>query len=1172
MKPNIIKTALFGLVLMALSGITNAQWLSITKAGQAPKTVSLLQSGNNQIVFEINVPGLEKSSVKTKGGDFDLLTVPGHGYNTGIGQPRLPVISEWLEIPQGATAAAEFQILESREVSLKELGLEQKIVPVQHPVPKIEGAADKIPFAMDESLYSKNEYFGQARVTLSQPVSMRSKRAVLASFWPVAYNPVSGMLKIATRVKITVNLSGSDQARTNSIYQKYSSKLYDRHVSGITINELAIDKTAKVVPPAPVNQLIIVVDSLYNGIQSLVDWDTRKGFYVTVTKTSEIPGGVDTTSIRQYILAQYNGANPPDLVLLVGDINGIPAHRSTEEDYPYTDLYYSTMAGSDIIPDLYVSRISVINTVQLANYINKYLDYQQGSWGATQDWMSKAYFTGSDDYSYHLFAEATDNYCMALSRAHGMTCDSLYAYYGTGTPVATAFNDGRTVMAYTGHGSYTSWGGPGFTQANVNALTNAYKSSFVTSFACQTGDFGNSVYPECFGETWIRSADKGAIAFWGSSVYSYWDEDDILQRRMYDAFLDSGYTLIGGMTVKAKLDLGRYYNWTSGPSVTVKRYFEEYNILGNAGVDLYTQQPAAMAVSHPANVPTGPSQVSINVQSAGLPLSEALVCVLRPSTKAILGAGYTDASGNILLNINPGASDSLAVTVTAHNKIPYQGQMQAADGAYVWYYRHTVSDPAGNNDGMLNPGESVGMMLWLKNFGSDTAQTVSAKLRTSDAYITMTDSSESYGDIAPGDSIGIPGFALDVSAAASDNHSVMFVVECRDSRDTVWQSGFSELIKAPVLGYQSHLILDPAAGGNDNQILEPGESDSIRVMLRNSGGQTATGTTSLLSTSDPYLTITGNSAAYGDLGTGDSAVSMPSYYVTVGTPPVSPYFAWVRLDISALSGGYARTDSFRVVIGSSGFFDNVEDAGLDAKYAVESQWHVTGQSSYSPGHSWWCGDSASGQYSSMLDASLITPDIILGPSSELSFWHKYSTEATFDFCHIDYSQDGAGSWTSLGTFDGNQSSWVKQTYDLSSLASGSVIKVRFRFTSDASITGTGWYVDDIRVQESTGVAGTQTDPGLPAAIKLGLAYPNPCSNGTEIKYDLPYKTALKFKVYNITGQAVRTIDLGVQSPGTDKVLFWDGRDQNNQKAATGVYFYQLNAEGFSATRKIVVIK
>ncbi|MBI4725646.1 T9SS type A sorting domain-containing protein [candidate division TA06 bacterium] len=70
---------------------------------------------------------------------------------------------------------------------------------------------------------------------------------------------------------------------------------------------------------------------------------------------------------------------------------------------------------------------------------------------------------------------------------------------------------------------------------------------------------------------------------------------------------------------------------------------------------------------------------------------------------------------------------------------------------------------------------------------------------------------------------------------------------------------------------------------------------------------------------------------------------------------------------------------------------------------------------------------------------------------------------------------------------------------------------------------------------------------------------------------MPNKTSLELKVYNITGQVVKTIDLGTKDPGYQKV-YWDGRDQNNQRVAAGVYFYQLNAAGFSATKKLIMVK
>jgi flagellar hook assembly protein FlgD len=52
---------------------------------------------------------------------------------------------------------------------------------------------------------------------------------------------------------------------------------------------------------------------------------------------------------------------------------------------------------------------------------------------------------------------------------------------------------------------------------------------------------------------------------------------------------------------------------------------------------------------------------------------------------------------------------------------------------------------------------------------------------------------------------------------------------------------------------------------------------------------------------------------------------------------------------------------------------------------------------------------------------------------------------------------------------------------------------------------------------------------------------------------------------------VRTIQMGIQDPGNQSV-FWNGRDQNDKKVAAGIYFYQLKAGGFSAAKKLVVIK
>jgi hypothetical protein len=116
---------------------------------------------------------------------------------------------------------------------------------------------------------------------------------------------------------------------------------------------------------------------------------------------------------------------------------------------------------------------------------------------------------------------------------NGYTCDKIYSYYpgNTTQTVINALNNGRSLCVYSGHGSETSWAdGPPFSQSDVNALTNEGMYPFVCSHACLTNQFTVS---ECFGETWLRAQNKASFAFWGSSDYTYWDEDDILEKSMF---------------------------------------------------------------------------------------------------------------------------------------------------------------------------------------------------------------------------------------------------------------------------------------------------------------------------------------------------------------------------------------------------------------------------------------------------------------------------------------------------------------------------------------------------------------------------------------------------------------------------------------------------------------
>ncbi len=113
---------------------------------------------------------------------------------------------------------------------------------------------------------------------------------------------------------------------------------------------------------------------------------------------------------------------------------------------------------------------------------------------------------------------------------------------------------------------------------------------------------------------------------------------------------------------------------------------------------------------------------------------------------------------------------------------------------------------------------------------------------------------------------------------------------------------------------------------------------------------------------------------------------------------------------------------------------------------------------------------------------------------------------------------------------------------------------------------------------TTDVYDGQPFARLPQSFDLEQNYPNPFNPTTTISYTLrsssaagnkPSKTNLV--VYNILGMAVKTLVDEVQVPGTYRVE-WDGKNQNGDKVASGVYFYRLSRGNDTQTKKMVLIK
>ncbi|MEX0720079.1 MAG: discoidin domain-containing protein, partial [Balneolaceae bacterium] len=99
---------------------------------------------------------------------------------------------------------------------------------------------------------------------------------------------------------------------------------------------------------------------------------------------------------------------------------------------------------------------------------------------------------------------------------------------------------------------------------------------------------------------------------------------------------------------------------------------------------------------------------------------------------------------------------------------------------------------------------------------------------------------------------------------------------------------------------------------------------------------------------------------------------------------------------------------------------------------------------------------------------------------------------------------------------------------------------------------------------------THTEPAgtdKPSEFSLKQNYPNPFNPKTNIEYSVSRRVNLSLKIYDSMGRLVKTlVDNKLMSPGNYKVVF-DG-----SQFASGTYFYRIEADEFTQTRKLILIK
>jgi hypothetical protein len=131
------------------------------------------------------------------------------------------------------------------------------------------------------------------------------------------------------------------------------------------------------------------------------------------------------------------------------------------------------------------------------------------------------------------------------------------------------------------------------------------------------------------------------------------------------------------------------------------------------------------------------------------------------------------------------------------------------------------------------------------------------------------------------------------------------------------------------------------------------------------------------------------------------------------------------------------------------------------------------------------------------------------------------------------------------------------------------IRIRFRVAADAGDQRDGFYVDDIRLYGYR--TSNPTDVGgevLPKFFALHQNYPNPFNPESNISFDVPTSSFVTLKIFTLLGKEVATLVRERVEAGSYSYTV----SADRLGLSSGVYLYQLKANEFIATRKLVLVK
>ncbi|MBK9332036.1 MAG: T9SS type A sorting domain-containing protein [Ignavibacteria bacterium] len=167
---------------------------------------------------------------------------------------------------------------------------------------------------------------------------------------------------------------------------------------------------------------------------------------------------------------------------------------------------------------------------------------------------------------------------------------------------------------------------------------------------------------------------------------------------------------------------------------------------------------------------------------------------------------------------------------------------------------------------------------------------------------------------------------------------------------------------------------------------------------------------------------------------------------------------------------------------------------------------------------------------------------------------NWSTASETNNSGFDIERNSNGQWSKIGNVTGNGTTPISNNYSFTdrNLTSG-IYNYRLK---QIDFNGNFEYFN----------LNSEVNIGVPAKFELSQNYPNPFNPSTQINYNLPVDGKVSLRLFDMSGKEISTIVNEVKTAGYYSVSF------NAGNLPSGVYFYSIEANDFSAVKKMMLVK